>query len=385
MKENMGQIIKRLRKERNITQEELAEQLNISAQAISKWENGMSMPDISQVVPLANLFGVPTDVLFGVYGTEHEKEVHLRLKEIYEIYDGCKDGEEGKTALIILDKYRDALRAYPNNATLLSEASAFGTMILQNYQSALKPLVDQKGIDDLANEIIRWSELVIKYSSSTDYMLSAKSRLIDIYVLRKNWDAAYTLAETFPNNVNNIRCLLLAELKHSEGNTDGERMQRYGNIETLSSKLGYEISMLGNLYMREGRIEDALYCYSAFRNIVEAMYRDEAYRPPFIHNYYPMYRSPAECLVKLGREEEAIDLLEEGVDFILAQAENYNKKRYLNVPLLRDYSFGYGHDGNAEYHDLKGKLQRFVSGDAIKSLEKYSRYKTLFEKVAAIQ
>lgn len=385
MKENMGQIIKRLRKERNITQEELAEQLNISAQAISKWENGMSMPDISQVVPLANLFGVPTDVLFGVYGTEHEKEVHLRLKEIYEIYDGCKDGEEGKTALIILDKYRDALRAYPNNATLLSEASAFGTMILQNYQSALKPLVDQKGIDDLANEIIRWSELVIKYSSSTDYMLSAKSRLIDIYVLRKNWDAAYTLAETFPNNVNNIRCLLLAELKHSEGNTDGERMQRYGNIETLSSKLGYEISMLGNLYMREGRIEDALYCYSAFRNIVEAMYRDEAYRPPFIHNYYPMYRSPAECLVKLGREEEAIDLLEEGVDFILAQAENYNKKRYLNVPLLRDYSFGYGHDGNAEYHDLKGKLQRFVSGDAIKSLEKYSRYKTLFEKVAAIR
>ena len=76
MKENMGQIIKRLRKERNLTQEELAEQLNISAQAISKWENGTSMPDISQVVPLANLFGVPTDVLFGVYGTEHEEEVN---------------------------------------------------------------------------------------------------------------------------------------------------------------------------------------------------------------------------------------------------------------------------------------------------------------------
>lgn len=39
----MGQIIKRLRKERNFTQEELAEQLNISAQAISKWENGDSL------------------------------------------------------------------------------------------------------------------------------------------------------------------------------------------------------------------------------------------------------------------------------------------------------------------------------------------------------
>ena len=69
MKENIGQIIKRLRKEHNLTQEELAEQLNVSAPAVSKWENGTSLPDITQVVPLANLFGVPTDVLFGVYGT----------------------------------------------------------------------------------------------------------------------------------------------------------------------------------------------------------------------------------------------------------------------------------------------------------------------------
>lgn len=384
MKENMGQIIKRLRKERNLTQEELAEQLNISAQAISKWENGTSMPDISQVVPLANLFGVPTDVLFGVYGTEHEEEVNLRLKEIYEIYDGCKDGEEGATALMILDKYRDALRAYPNNATLLSEASAFGTMILQNYQSALKPLIDQKGIDDLANEIIRWSELVIKYSSSTGHMLLAKRRLIDIYVLRQNWDAAYALAETFPNTVGNVRCFLMAELKHSEGNTDGERMQRCGNIETLSSKLGHEISMLGNLYMREGKLEDALYCYSAFRNIVEAMYTDEKYRPPFIYDHYPMYRFPAECLIQLGREEEAISLLEEGVNFILTQTENFNKKRNLDVPLLRDYSFGYGHDGNAEYHDLKGKLHRFVCGDVFKPLEKNQRYIALAERITEL-
>ena len=49
MTETMGQIIRRLRKEKNLTQEELAEQLNISAPAVSKWENDTSMPDISQV------------------------------------------------------------------------------------------------------------------------------------------------------------------------------------------------------------------------------------------------------------------------------------------------------------------------------------------------
>lgn len=381
MTETMGQIIKRLRKEHNLTQEELAEQLNISAPAVSKWENDTSMPDISQVVPLAHLFGVPTDVLFGIYGTEHEKEVKLRLEEIYQIYDGCKDDEEGPTALIILDKYRDAIRTYPNNATILSEAIAFGTMMIENYESELGALIGQEGLDNLADEIVHWAELIIKYSNSQDCVLSAKRRLIDIHVHRKNWEAAYSLAETFPNNIGEIRSILMANLTYSAGDTAEQKKHHYFNIEQIAYQLGNQTAMLGNLYMREGKLDDALYCYTFLRNMVEAMYTEEKYRPPFIHDYYPMYRFPAECLVKLGREDEAIGLLEEGVAFILAQAENYNKKRYLDVPLLRDYYFGYGHDGNAEYHDLSGKLTRFLKCDTFKCLEEEPRYKALVEQI----
>ena len=75
MKETMGQIIRRLRKERNLTQEELAEQLGVTFQAVSKWENDSGMPDISQVVPIANVFGVSTDVLFGTVGLNDNEEV----------------------------------------------------------------------------------------------------------------------------------------------------------------------------------------------------------------------------------------------------------------------------------------------------------------------
>ena len=75
MKETMGQIIKRLRKEKNLTQEDLAARLGVTFQAISKWESGGGMPDISQVVPLAHIFGVSTDVLFGIAGTNDRREI----------------------------------------------------------------------------------------------------------------------------------------------------------------------------------------------------------------------------------------------------------------------------------------------------------------------
>lgn len=79
MNETMGQIIRRLRKEKNLTQEELAQQLNVTNQAVSKWENGDCMPDISQVVPLANVFGVTTDVLFGRIDTDSDEAAYTQI------------------------------------------------------------------------------------------------------------------------------------------------------------------------------------------------------------------------------------------------------------------------------------------------------------------
>ncbi len=61
-----GERIKKLRHEADMTQEYLAELLSISPQAVSRWENGAAMPDISFLPPLANLFCVTTDYLLGM-------------------------------------------------------------------------------------------------------------------------------------------------------------------------------------------------------------------------------------------------------------------------------------------------------------------------------
>ncbi len=62
----IGKRIQTLRKEKNLTQEQLAEQIGVSAQAVSKWENDYSCPDISILPKLAEVLGVSTDTLLGV-------------------------------------------------------------------------------------------------------------------------------------------------------------------------------------------------------------------------------------------------------------------------------------------------------------------------------
>lgn len=65
MQETFGQRLQRLRKNANLTQEEVATKLNITAQAVSKWENDVSAPDISVLVELSDILGVSLDELLG--------------------------------------------------------------------------------------------------------------------------------------------------------------------------------------------------------------------------------------------------------------------------------------------------------------------------------
>ena len=64
-KETFGQRLARLRKERGLTQSELADKLGISAQAVSKWENDQASPDLDIIITLSDIFQITTDELLG--------------------------------------------------------------------------------------------------------------------------------------------------------------------------------------------------------------------------------------------------------------------------------------------------------------------------------
>lgn len=79
--QKIGKKIVSLRKQNNMTQMELADKMGISFQAVSNWERGNSMPDISKLPELAEIFGVSLDELLGEKSSLVEAAVEDRLEE----------------------------------------------------------------------------------------------------------------------------------------------------------------------------------------------------------------------------------------------------------------------------------------------------------------
>lgn len=75
MANKLGEQIKKLRKEKGISQEVLAQLLGVSFQAVSKWETGATMPDITMIPVLASYFGVSIDELFDYNTLQNEQKV----------------------------------------------------------------------------------------------------------------------------------------------------------------------------------------------------------------------------------------------------------------------------------------------------------------------
>ncbi len=73
----LAEKIMNLRKKNGWSQEELAEQLNISRQSVSKWESGASIPDLERIIAMSNLFGVSTDYLIKEEQEQEDPTVSL--------------------------------------------------------------------------------------------------------------------------------------------------------------------------------------------------------------------------------------------------------------------------------------------------------------------
>ena len=98
----------RLRKRMGLSQEELADKMNVSRQAVSKWESGQSVPDLGRILELSTLFNVSTDYL---------------LKDEIEIEESV--GDDSLVRVLTLDEVNEYLKSSENSMLKLATATLF--------------------------------------------------------------------------------------------------------------------------------------------------------------------------------------------------------------------------------------------------------------------
>ena len=167
MKLNIGNTIKHLRKEKDITQEELADILGVSYQSVSRWETGVCYPDMELLPVIADFFGVTADRLLGVHEKIEQKKIEqylLRFQEAIskgKVYDCIAIAREG-------------VAEYPNNFALLNKLM-YALFVAGDDDGNIPEW--KENMEKYDAEITALGERIMKYCPDQDIRLEATARL----------------------------------------------------------------------------------------------------------------------------------------------------------------------------------------------------------------
>ena len=180
----IGERIKTLRKKNDLTQEKLADYLCVSYQAVSKWECGLSSPDLSLIVPLAKLLHVTTDELLGMVVPETDER---KLE-----YDAlCAKAHHPEQ----LEIAQQAAREYPGELKYIKwQANCQYMLAYDNYAT------QEKFYEEL-EKALKLFFIVFENTNEDKLKNGALAGIVmTLSALRRN-DEAKKYAELYPDNL----------------------------------------------------------------------------------------------------------------------------------------------------------------------------------------
>ncbi len=167
MKLNIGENIRKLRKDRDITQEEFAEMFGVSCQSVSRWENGLCYPDIELIPDIAGFFGISADKLMGTDENAEKEDVKCILDKFQSAISQGKINE-------CIDIARKGVSEYPNNYVLLNKLMY--ALFASGSDDANIP--DWKeNMEKYDAEIVSLGERIMKHCPDMDIRYEATARL----------------------------------------------------------------------------------------------------------------------------------------------------------------------------------------------------------------
>ena len=170
----LAENLKKYRIIKGLTQEDVAEYLNITPQSVSKWERSETYPDITLLPALANIFETSIDLLIGMDVARADTTKHNIHQSAS---DFMRDGNYDSAEKI----YRDALLIYPNNAS----------MILG--------LAEALALNNKAEEAIKFIEMGLPLSNNEKHKATIRATLCFLYQKCGQIKKAQQLASELPH------------------------------------------------------------------------------------------------------------------------------------------------------------------------------------------
>lgn len=214
---SFSDVLRSLRRKNDMTQEDLAEALDMTPQAISRWETGTAFPDSAVIKKLAYLFNVTTDYLLEVDPNRVKRDVgHLILRSFDEM-----EPEDGAALL------RDALKEYPRNQELLH---ALSNLL---YYKIYRRAPDAEGAKDALREARTLLEQHYEHTGNKDDLTTLLRVYCDLGIPERGEELLKTLTDY---NIQELRIELAV------GEERIRRIQDYAY--TLLTRLNWQVYTL---------------------------------------------------------------------------------------------------------------------------------------------
>lgn len=181
----IGENIKRLKKEKKVTQEKLAEVFNVTPAAVSKWENNETYPDITLLFPLSHFFGVTIDELMGYDYLAVEEEIKKVKSQIHDAWVIEKNWKKAKELTI------EAKNKYPNDYEIMVKYLLYIT----GGQADNDPQV----LIQNEKEILKTCDAILDGCDEENYRLEALTYKAKVLYAKKEEARAIELLNNFPS------------------------------------------------------------------------------------------------------------------------------------------------------------------------------------------
>ena len=358
---SIGSTIKRLRREKNITQEQLAEYLGITSRAISQWECDRTAPDISQLPALCHIFDVSSDLLLGIDIEKSNEKINKYLTYATELGNQGKGAE--RTALL-----REANKKFPRDYKIMQ---ALAYSLVCEYS--------RKGIKDY-DEVFELCNRILSECTDSTVRYEAINTLGNAYGYAGKQEEMLKLAKEMPHAHFSYESFMRYRWK---GDANRKEFQEY--LSFLIDQTAEMIELAATQRHDNGEfiypLEDSIRLWETEVAFLDLLFPDGDYQTTaqlgeIACNFL--------CVAHLRAQncEEAWKWLERCADFAI-HMDTYNSDAPHTSPILRGYSHG-GWIMEADGNRSQSMLEWLASHNEIAILRTDVRYDALIDRLKKV-